>query len=118
MLPRFASLHAVGDCLPLCGAQPQRNSVTDYVACLKACVNKLKGTYRAPSEGSVVMKFPRGLKLEVAKFVNQNAPHGWWQEGDVDKVLEFQRRLKAKRCVMCGKEKHGRCDKKDATPFV
>ena len=30
---------------------------------------------------------------------------------------EFQRRLKAKRCVLCGKEKHGRRDKKDPTPF-
>lgn len=166
----------------------QRNSVTEYVARLKTCVNKLKGTYLAPAEGSVVMKFLRGLKPEVARFVNQNAPRGWWQEGDLDKVYaealnfetnqtamsrnlmmtdrapaaqrldsqfvdsgvkkpgqkrkreakesgsdvakshnpdksiripdkEFQRRLKAKRCVMCGKEKHGPCTKKDPTPF-
>ena len=31
---------------------------------------------------------------------------------------EFKRRQNAKRCVMCGKQKHGVCTNKDATPFV
>ena len=30
---------------------------------------------------------------------------------------EFRRRLKAKRCVMCGKARHGTCTEKDPTPF-
>ena len=154
----------------------QESTVIDYVSRLKTCVSKLKNTFLEPSEGTVVVKFLRGLRTPIAKLVQESAPDGWWTSSDqvfakaltfetnkaammstpqtiplnVDKLegekrkaeaqpksdkgakkqkpnpdkavkipdSEFKRRQKAKRCVMCGKERHGTCHNKDATPFV
>ena len=63
-------------------------------------VNNLKRTHLAPSEGSVVMKVLRGVKLKVAEFVNQNSPHGWWQEGDLDKVCAEALNFETKQTAM------------------
>lgn len=157
----------------------QETTVIDYISRMKTCANKLKGTFLEPNEGTLVVKFLRGLKPHFLKLVQNAAPDGWWTSVDqvyaraltfetnraammdkdsfdavkpdgaakrkqpegkqtatqpVKKLKqksqmknpntdvripkdEWMRRLKNKRCVMCGKERHGECTNKVATPF-
>lgn len=161
----------------------QETTVIDYVSRMRTCVNKLKGSFLEPSEGTICVKFLRGLKPMIAKLVQNAAPDGWFTSVDqvYAKALTFEtnkaammdslhdvgkpttekkettipvkrkespnastskfdlkkkkkgmsnptkdvhiprdewvRRLKNKRCVMCGKPRHGECSDKVATPF-
>lgn len=60
----------------------QMSSVSDYVTCLKTCVNKSKGQYLQPSDGQVTVKVLRGLRPHIAKLIENNAPEGWWKSSD------------------------------------
>ena len=163
----------------------QETTVIDYVSRMRTCINKLKGSFLEPSEGTICVKFLRGLKPVIAKLVQNAAPDGWFTSVDqvYAKALTFEtnkaammdknplhdvgkpsndkkegnlmmkrkesptasnqhdvkrkkkgnmmnpskdvhipkdewvRRLKNKRCVMCGKTRHGECQDKVATPF-
>ena len=80
----------------------QKSTVAEYVSRMKTCVNKLKGKYLEPSDGTVTVKFLRGLKPHIAKLCEDNAPDGWWKSSDevFAKALAFE----TNKAAMIGNE--------------
>ena len=74
------------------GKCTQKGSVMDFVTELKVIVQTLKGTDFAPSKMDVIEQFLRGLKADVRKYVEDNAPEGWYSEPkDVyDKAIQYE----------------------------
>lgn len=70
----------------------QKSTVADYVSKLRTCVNRLKGTFLEQNDGAVTVKFLRGLKPNIAKLCEDNAPEGWWKSSDdvIAKALTFE----------------------------
>ena len=58
----------------------QSGRVMDFVTELIVIIQTLKSTDFAPSPMDVVEHFINGLKADVTKYVEDNAPQGWWTD--------------------------------------
>ncbi len=70
----------------------QKGTVMDFITSLRVILQTLKGTAFAPSTMDVIEHFLKGLKPDVRKYVEDNAPEGWWTDPkDVyDKAIQFE----------------------------
>ena len=59
---------------------------------LRACAQRLKGTFLQQSEGSLTIKFFNGLKPSILKLVEDSAPVGWWTSTEqvFQKAINFE----------------------------
>ena len=91
-------LSTFGTIAPLCEAYKeyeqckQTSTVAEFVSRLRACAQRLKGTFLQQSEGSLTIKFFNGLKLSILKLVEDSAPVGWWTSTEqvFQKAINFK----------------------------
>ena len=70
----------------------QKGSVLDFITDLKVVTQTLKNTAFAPSQMEIVEHFIRGLKADVRKYVEDQAPQGWWTDPKplYEKAIQFE----------------------------
>jgi hypothetical protein len=81
----------------------QTGSVEDFVRNMRHCVRELEGTVLFPG-GSVIVDFIAKLKPDVRRFVQENAPEGWWKSVNqlYQKALLFEMNQRAAVAVRGG----------------
>ncbi len=70
----------------------QKGTVMDFITEFKVITQTLKNTAFAPSQMDTVEHFIRGLKADVRKYVEEQAPQGWWTDPKplFEKAIQFE----------------------------
>ena len=91
MLQSYGSLLPAREARDRYDALRQTGTVFDFVREIRQSVRELRGTPLYP-DGSVIVDFISKLKPDVRRFVNDNAPVGWWSDAHsvFEKALTFE----------------------------
>ena len=91
MLQSYGSLLPARDARDRYDALRQTGTVLGFVREIRQSVRELRGTPWHPG-GSVIVDYIGKLKPEVRRFVNDNAPVGWWADEKAlfEKALTFE----------------------------
>ena len=92
MLSTFGTIAPLSEAYKVYEQCKQTSTVAEFVSRLRACAQRLKGTFLQQSEGSLTIKFFNGLKPSILKLVEDSAPVGWWTsiEQVFQKAINFE----------------------------
>ena len=79
MTEHYASLMPEREAHAKYDALEHEDTVSNFVSASRQCIRELSGTVYHPG-GSAVIDFLRKLKEPVRKYVQDNAPDGWYQD--------------------------------------
>ena len=92
MLSTFGTIAPLSEAYKEYEQCKQTTTVAEFVSRLRACAQRLKGTFLQQSEGSLTIKFFNGLKPNILKLVEDSAPVGWWTSTEqvFQKAINFE----------------------------